>query len=78
MRDFTRELRTMKADDFNAVKARKNQHWIKLSEVQRLQHIDDKKRYYTNKWTALLERSETVAQKRICNNMLYHIANYTR
>ena len=73
MKEFTRFLKEQQDKDFEAYRMHNNTKYAKRTSEQNEQALNDKRNYYKNKWENLKAQSETVAQKRICENMISNL-----
>ena len=70
MKAYTKYLKKLYKEDIWRIEQRNNSKDNKRTDAQRAQALNDKKAYYTRKYTDLLGNCTTPAQKKICRNML--------
>lgn len=75
MKEFTKFLKAENKKDKIAIRQHNNSKARKRTSEQNEQARMDKYNHYFKKWTALLEKSKTDAQKEYCNDVLIRLHN---
>lgn len=73
MKEFTRFLKNEAKKDISKIYSNNNSKERKRSADQNAQSLNDKANFYKNKWTDLILKTETVAQKNICWDVLARV-----
>lgn len=73
MREFTKELKKEREVDVCKIKQHNNGKISRRRTEENEQAHNDKKAFYQKKWSELLSKCATAAQKNICNEMLGRI-----
>ncbi len=73
MKEFTRFLKDEAEKDIAKIYSNNNNKERKRSAEQNAQSLNDKSNFYKNKWTDLILKAETVAQKNICWDVLSRV-----
>lgn len=77
MKTYTKYLKTISHTDFTRITHHNKSKWDKMTDADKIKHIQDKKAFYIRKYTELLSDATTAAQKRICIKMIEHANKYT-
>ena len=77
MKTYTKYLKNISHTDFTRITQHNNSKWDKMTDADKIKHIQDKKAFYIRKYTDLLSDATTAAQKRICLKMIENVNKYT-
>ena len=77
MKKYTKYLKNISRTDFTRITQHNNSKWDKMTDADKIKHIQDKKAFYIRKYTDLLSDATTAAQKRICLKMIENVNKYT-
>lgn len=73
MREYTRFLKDEAKKDISKIYSNNNSKERNRSAEQNAQSLNDKANFYKNKWTDLILKAETPAQKNICWDVLERV-----